>query len=310
MIVPPALKKGDTIGVMAPSSYVDMAKIKAAEEFMRSKGFDVLIHPQTSLKNNQSAGTHVQKLTALYDLLEDSSIKAIIAAGGGNRAMHLLDKIDYQIFKDNPKILMGFSDVTALLNEIYFKNNQITFHGPVFSRLPELENDFELNFALLSGEMPDYDFTDSTILQKGSAAGPLIGGNLSLFHVLLNERNIDKLSGAILFLEDINEELSKIDRILLHLKRLGALGKISGLIFGKFTLAEDSGRPFGFSLEDIITEHVKDYDIPVIMNAPFGHEDRLCVFPVGARAILKAENKIELTLSSSPVNNLRATTEN
>lgn len=283
---PPALKPGNTIGVMSPSSYVDIDEIDKAKILLESEGFNVFLHPQYKLKVNQSAGTHEDKVKALHELIADPAIDAIFAAGGGNRSLHLLDKINYELISSHPKIFMGFSDVTALLNAIYSRSKIITFHGPVMSRIHKLKHDYKDNLELLSGSKTEYEFSDVTILRHGETQGHIIGGNLSLFHLLVNTPYCPNLEGSILILEDVNEELSKIDRVFAYMKLTGVFDKIQGLICGSFSELQDSTRPFGYSLEEIILEHTQDRSFPIIINAPFGHDDELCILPIGCKASL------------------------
>lgn len=294
---PPALKPGNQIGVMAPASYVESGDIEKAKTLMEKRGYNVFIHPQTYERHNQSAGTHLQKSLALQGLWQRDDIDAIWAAGGGNRCLHILDIINFETMKKKPKIFIGFSDVTALLNSIYAHTGINSFHGPVFKDLHKHKQMSHL-LSLLSGEVVEYPANTLTILKEGSAEGHLIGGNLSIFQYLPLTLPGSFWEGSLLFLEDCNEELSKIDRMLLHLKRSGVLKQIGGLILGQFTNMTENGRPFGFTLEDIILEHTEDLNIPIVMNAPFGHGEKLYTFPIGIRAALKT-NPPQLTLLES-----------
>lgn len=279
--VPPPLKPGDTIGVMSPSSYVDKEDIDAGVAVLEQRGFKVYVHPQTFERHNQSAGTVEQKVAALHALAEDDTIKAVIFAGGGNRALHILDSIDFDLIRKHPKIYMGFSDCTVLLNAIYARTGLVTFHGPIIKRLtknPELD----FNLRLLTGAEKTIPLDGSRIIKGGSAQGTLIGGNFSAFRRLIGTTEMPDATGAILFLEDIGEELSRIDADLCFYKRSGIFDNIHGLIFGQFSDMKDTGRPFGFTFDNIVAEHTADLNIPVLMDAPFGHAKGLPVFPVGA----------------------------
>lgn len=284
-----ALKKGDLIGVFAPSSWVDKAKVDAARDYLESRGFKVYIHPQTFNRFNQSAGTDDEKLAALHDLLRDKKIKAIFAAGGGNFSLHYVDRINYRLVRDNPKILLGFSDVTTLLNAFHARAGLITFHGPVLTWLPRQTKAMaDFNMKVLAGKTPPYPMGGARVLRPGTAEGPLIGGNLSLFHLLPKTKAAPDMKGAILFIEDVGEELNHIDRMMAHLKRTGVLDQISGIVCGAFTELKDTGKPFGFTLDDIILKHIGDRAIPIVMDAPFGHTDTLYTMPVGGKARLTA----------------------
>jgi muramoyltetrapeptide carboxypeptidase len=286
-----ALKKGDTIGIFSPSSYVEKDQILKAKKLLEDAGYNIVLHPQYKMRYNQSAGTHNDKINALHELFNDKEINAIFTAGGGNRALHLLDDIDYKLIENNPKILMGFSDVTVLINAIYKKTGLITFHGPVVKSIPKLKNHFNFTLELLSGNKAEYPLENSSALKNGNATGKLIGGNLSVFQYLLATKYAPDTNKAILILEDVNEELSRIDRMLLHIKRTGALENISGIICGEFSNASDTGRPFGFSLNDLLLEHTDGYDIPIITDAPFGHGDKLYTMPIGGEVELNANEK-------------------
>ncbi|MCC7304620.1 MAG: LD-carboxypeptidase, partial [Alphaproteobacteria bacterium] len=276
---PPALKPGDTIGVMAPSSYVERKDIEKAKELMEAKGFKVFIHPQTYERLNQSAGSDLQKTLAFQGLWQRKDINAIWAAGGGNRALHFLDSINFKALQKKPKIFIGFSDVTALVNGIYAHTGIATFHGPVFKNLPNY-GEMDHLLELLAGEKSTYPLKGAKTIRKGKAQGKLVGGNLSLFQYLPNTLPGKFWKNAILFLEDCGDELSRFDRMLLHLRRTKVLREISGLVLGEFLDVQDTGRPYGFSLIDILKEHTEGLDIPVIIDAPFGHGGQLYTFPV------------------------------
>lgn len=283
--LPPSLQPGDTIGVMAPSSRIDAADLENGANALRAKGYKVLIHPQCHAKLHQSAGTNEQKRDALHDLVRDPEVKAVFFATGGNRALHILDLLDYKMIKKHPKIYMGFSDNTALLNAIAAKSGLVTYHGPTVKRLPK-NPQMDFNLSLLSGKESSIPMTGAKIFRDGSAKGTLIGGNLSLFQYLVESGEIPHPKGAILFLEDIAEEYSRIDRDFCYLRRCGLLEKIGGLVLGQFSDMRDSGTPFGFSFEDIIAEHTAGLNIPIVMNAPFGHDTDLYAMPIGRKAEL------------------------
>ena len=297
-LTPSALKKGDTIGVMSTSCWLDEKDLMTAKTFIEAKGYKVFIHPQATCRHHQSAGTAEQKISAFHDLIRDTNIKAIIGARGGNRAITMLDKIDTDLVRNNPKIIMGYSDMTGMLNGLHAQTGIITFHGPLFREWPK-RKEFPQLLSMLEGGQTTIDLPGATYVHQGTAEGTLLGGNLSVFQTLLGTRFLPDLGGAILCLEDVGDHLSRYDRMLAHLRASGVLEKISALIIGDFTEVEDDkDRPFGFTLEDIIREHTAGLNIPVIVNAPFGHGDNLPVFPIGCRARL---NGMTLTLLEKPV---------
>jgi muramoyltetrapeptide carboxypeptidase len=298
---PPALKPGDTIGVMAPSSYVEKADIEKSKALLEQRGYKVFVHPQTYERHNQSAGNNLQKTLALQGLWQRDDIQAVWAAGGGNRVLHFFDSINFNAIKKKQKILIGFSDITVLLNGFYAHTGLTTFHGPIFKEIHKYETrqiDQALN--LMAGEKTSYLLQQARVLREGAADGKLVGGNLSLFQYLPQTLPGKFWKNSLLFLEDCGEELNRVDRMLLHLKRLGVLKEIRGLILGGFTDLRDTGRPYGFTFEDIVREHTGDLDIPVILNAPFGHEKTLYTFPLGVKARLDTKN-MQLSLLEKAV---------
>lgn len=297
-IKPEALQKGDTIGVLSTSCWIEQSDLLAAQDYLKQQGYSSLHHPQALARLNQSAGSAQEKVDAFHNLFSDPDIKMVIGARGGNRAITMLNKIDYDLIRRNPKILIGYSDVTTLLNGIYTKCGLITFHGPLYRELPTHKNFFDM-IDMLSGKTDKIDLPGAQILKSGSAEGKLFGGNLSLFQTLIGTDFLPDLNGAILFLEDIGDHLSRYDRMLGHLRVSGILNRISGLVIGQFTETKDNeDRPFGFTLKDIIEEHTAGLDIPVLFNCPFGHERDLPTFPVGCHVCLDGAR---LTLLEKPV---------
>jgi muramoyltetrapeptide carboxypeptidase len=273
MICPDPLLPGDTIGVMSPSSFVEKNDLDEAVALVESYGYNLYVHPQTFNRHHQSAGTNEEKLNAFHDLIKNPNINAIVFSTGGNRALHWVDQIDYDLVKNNPKIIMGFSDTTSILNLIAVKSGLKTFHGPNlrwFMVHKDNSHDIKQCFTTLSNPSREFSYD--------GLSGTFVGGNASVIQYLIND--ID-LTGKILFLEDWNLESSHLDRIFMHMKRQNVFEKINGLILGQFDNLSDTGkRPYGFTLNDIITEHVPD-SLPIVKNAPIGHSDRLITIPIG-----------------------------
>ncbi|MCK5284787.1 MAG: LD-carboxypeptidase [Alphaproteobacteria bacterium] len=285
---PVALNPGDCIGVMAPSSIVEKSDIEKSKVRIEKLGYNVFIHPQTYEQHNQSAGTSIQKIMALQGLWQRDDIKAIWLAGGGNRSLDLLDSINFKAMKKKPKAIIGFSDSTTLLNSIYAHTGFPTFHGTVFKNVHKIqENQLIQTLDILRGINNEIPLNNVSIIKEGEAEGILIGGCLSLFQYLISTEDCAPLSNAILFLEDTNEHLSRIDRMLLHLKRRGVFKEINALILGEFCNMQESDNPFGFELRDLIEEYTKECNIPIIMNAPFGHGENIYTLPIGTHVNLK-----------------------
>ena len=285
-----SLQKGDTIGVFAPSSYVEKEDIETAKAVVESLGYKVFVHSQTFERYGQLAGTTSQKIDALHDLYSQPDIKAIWVAGGGNRSLDMLDSIDLDMIIKNPKPIVGFSDATALLNHLAAYSKTSHIHGPVFKNI---KNDAFAQYSLdvLSGKTVSYALDGSEVLKDGSAQGRIIGGNLSVMFALSPSLPASYFENSILLLEDCAEELNHIDRMFIALKHNKTLSQISGLILGEFTHIKDTGRPFGFDLKNIVLEHCVDLDIPIMVNAPFGHGENMLPFPIGVSAQIDTHSK-------------------
>ncbi len=197
-----------------------------------------------------------------------------------------------------PKIIIGFSDATALLIAISKHSDIVTFHGPMLNSLKGMDQGhLSQCFRLLSGHEKNIDLKGGQILQPGTAQGHLMGGNLSVLCSLMGTPYEPDFKDALLFLEDIGDELSRINRFFLQLKLAGVFNKISGLIVGNFSDLTDEGRlKFDRSVQDMVKHHTQGTSFPIVMDAPFGHEDALITLPVGARAELSATQNPALRL--------------
>jgi muramoyltetrapeptide carboxypeptidase len=280
---------GKKIGVFAPSSCVDTGRFEAGLDIIHARGFETVVHPQCFAKDHQSAGTTAQKVAALHDLARNDDVGLIMAAAGGNRALHMLEGIDYELFTGSNKLYCGYSDSTALSFALRSQGNLSSMFGPMVQNLAALTSaDQGYFFDTLSGKAPPY-ILDNTIdvVKLGQVSGELIGGTLALICSLVGTDYMPQINGQILYIEDCFEELSRIDRMLGQLKLALPFSRLGGLIVGQFTDIQDNGAPFGFSLADIIGEHSAAINGPVIMNAPFGHGERLQSLAFGVQANLK-----------------------
>lgn len=281
-IAPPALQTGDCIGILALSSrLLQRGEIKAGVAMLEHNRFQVDVHPQTYLQDGSSAGTSNDKLAALADLWADDNIRAVLSARGGNHAADLLDRMDYRFLRKTPKIIMGYSDMTAFLNAVYAQAGLITFHTPVLNKIQNVTNPKPM-FDLLRGKGFKMPMISARRLAAGTATGRVIGGNLSSFCTLVGTPYMPKPDGAILFLEDIGDETSRIDRAFTKLRLAGIFDRIAGVVLGQFTAMTDTGvTPYGLSMDDVLEKNFAHLDIPVIANAPFGHVADNYSFPIG-----------------------------
>lgn len=301
----PTLKPGDTIGIMATSSRTDRARVDTAVKTLESMGYKVKVHPQTHATYTlpdgtltSAAGTPAEKVAALYDLWDDADVKAIMSARGGNEAGDMLPLLDFKKLAAAPKILIGFSDVTALLLPISQHSQIVTFHGPMLPSMSSVDQgDLTQCFRLLAGHEKNIDLSGGTALRAGSAQGTLLGGNLSLVCSLLGTQYQPDFKDALLFLEDIGDEASRFNRYFMQMKLAGVFNQISGLIIGDFSEIGDNGKvAFARTIKDMIEHHTQGTSFPIVINAPFGHQDRLITLPVGAQATLKADQSPALLL--------------
>ncbi len=306
MIKPPALRPGDTIGIMAPSSRVDREAIEQACHWLDNYGFALEIHPQTFAEHYQSAGTHQEKLAAFHGLWNNPKVRLIMSARGGNRSGALLPLLDYPLLSRRSKLLIGYSDMTALLSGIQRRTGLVTFHGPALNSFTNgtEEKHLELAFQVMAGMETELPMWGTQIMRPGKADGRLIGGNLSLICSLMGTRWEPDFKDAILFLEDAGDQLSRYDRMLLQLRNAGVFERVNGVMFGDFSMADDKGAvPFGYHLDEILNDALGNAKIPVVTHAPFGHGVNLVTFPVGVMARLdaRASHEVTLKLTESPV---------
>lgn len=310
IIKPKKLKQGDTIGIMGPSGWGDPQLMQQAAEFLRNFGFKVYLHPQTGARSFVSAGKAQERISALHDLFLNPDIDAIFAMKGGLRSMQMLDGIDYDIIRNNPKIFVGYSDVTFLLSTFFKRAGLVTFHGLTLSRYrAELVNEgHRETLDFLQNKAGNVLWPQATmeILREGQTEGTLFGGNLCLVSTLLamDEAYRPDLKNKILLIEDIGEETRQIDRMLMTLKLSGAWNDMAGLVIGHMNDIADTGDNYKFNctVRDLVLEHTEGWDRPVIFGAPFGHDAPNLPFPVGVRAKLSApeNDKPTLELLESP----------
>jgi muramoyltetrapeptide carboxypeptidase len=311
IVKPKKLKRGDTIGIIAPSGFIVAERFDAAIENLRNFGFNVVVHPQCYEREFVTAGNIDQRLTALHEMFANPKIDAIFTATGGLRSMQLLDHIDYDLIRKNPKIFLGYSDTTFLLSAFNRRAGLATMHGiSAMSFNPERSQEDQKNtIGFLTGTINNDLLSAAENVETifpGDARGKLFGGNFCLVNSLsiTADAYLPALEGALLMLEEVGEEIRMIDRMLMDLRRAGVFDKIGGLILGHMTDIRDGGTTYKFdcTVRDLVTEHLADKNIPVIYGAPFGHEAPNSPFPIGIKARLTApENgQPQLQLLESP----------
>ncbi len=282
---PPFLKQGSVIGITCPSGYVSADRVAYAIVVLEKWGFKVKQGKTIGTEHFYFSGTDAQRLADLQEMMNDPEIDAILMGRGGYGLSRIIDDIDLRTFLKKPKWICGFSDITVLQNHLQACGNTASLHSPMCGAFkPETENEpyLETLLSALTGAELRYETPPASFNRNGETTAELTGGNLSLLTHLIGSVSEVDTTGKILFIEDIGEHLYKIDRMMLTLKRAGKLDNISALILGGFTEMEDTTRPFGQTIEEIIFDKVKEYDYPVCFNFPAGHQEINYTLTLGA----------------------------
>lgn len=279
MITPPYLKKGDTIAIVATARKNIDDNLKPAISWLKNWGIEVVIGSTIGLDNNQLAGTDEQRAADFQAQLDNPNIKAIWCARGGYGTVRMIDLLDFTKFKQSPKWIVGFSDVTVLHSHLNTMGYQ-SIHGimPVSSKASE--EAIETLRKALFGEHIEYAVPCENMNRLGTAKGELVGGNLSILYSLFGSPSAIDCSDKILFIEDLDEYLYHIDRMMMNLKRNGCLESLKGIIVGGMTKMNDNEIPWGKNALEIIDDVTQNYNIPIIYNFPAGHlaDNRALIF--------------------------------
>ena len=309
MIKPSALKPNATIGIVSPSSWLNEPDLKTAVSVFEDKGYKLVLGESVFLKEFTYAGTPQERADDINNMFANPDIDAIICTRGGYGANRVLPLLDYDLIKANPKIFVGFSDITAFLTSITQKTGLVTFHGPMLSSFKKgvLEFNFDFLENVLFGNesvaLHPPSKLPMRILNSSKAEGPLWGGNMCLLINRLGTPDQLDTDGAILFIEDIDEYLYAFDRMLVHMKKAGMFENIKGLIIGELVDMKDYDDPFGKSTDEIVMDVCGNLDIPIISNFPCGHGIYQATLPISIPVQLDAESELPLlTLLESPVN--------
>lgn len=277
-IKPQYLKAGDSVAIVAPSGILKNREkeITQAKELLKSWGLNVVVGEHVFKKDNHFAGTDNQRAEDFQKALDNPNIKAIWCARGGYGTVRMIDKLDFAKFKENPKWVIGYSDITAIHNQLNIEGAE-SIHAMMCTSLKddlsEIEQTVETFRCALFGQPLSYTVNGSKYNKTGSASGSLVGGNLTLLHTMLGSKTSIDTSGKILFIEEIGEYKYHIDRMLQSLKRAGYFDNLKGLIVGDMSNLRKNTTPWGTSIEQLILDVVTDYDFPVLFNFPAGHED-------------------------------------
>jgi muramoyltetrapeptide carboxypeptidase len=273
MITPPYLKAGDKIAIIATARKVSPSEMEAAFSTFRSWGLQVVTGPHLFGENNQYSGTDEERAADLQMMLDDKDIKAIVCARGGYGTVRIIDMIDFGAFEQHPKWIVGYSDVTVLHSHIHTQFGIETLHAIMPINFTDEGSDAAIESLrkALFGETLQYSVSPQLLNKPGNVSGVLTGGNLSILYSLTGTPSDIVTDGKILFIEDLDEYLYHVDRMMMNLKRSGKLSGLKGLIAGGLTKMNDNTIPFGKQAEHIISEYAAEAGIPVCFNFPAGH---------------------------------------
>ncbi len=271
MITPPYLQKGDTVAIVATARKHIVKSMQPTIDLLKSWGLKVVISTTIGLEENQLAGTDEERAADLQKQLDNPSIKAIWCARGGYGTVRVVDLIDFTQFKKHPKWIVGFSDVTVLhnhLNTMGYKSIHGIMPISLAKATPEAIESLRLS---LFGQPLQYAIDPHPMNRIGKASGELVGGNLSILYSLLGSPSAIDCKDKVLYIEDLDEYLYHIDRMMMNLKRNGCLDSLKGIIVGSMTEMKDNEIPWGKNALEIVQDVTKKYDIPMIFNFPAGH---------------------------------------
>lgn len=295
LIHPPFLKKGDKIAIVASARKISMQELQPAIAIFKSWGLDVVLSKNLLGSDNQYSGKDAERAEDLQTVLDDTSIKAIISARGGYGTIRIIDKIDFTKFRLQPKWVIGYSDITVLHSHIHNFGIE-TMHATMPINFSVNEEAVETLRKSLFGEKLKYEVEKYLHNREGFAEAQIVGGNLSLLYALAGSASSIHTKGKILFIEDLDEYLYHIDRMMMSLKRSGKLGDLAGLVVGGMTEMKDNQIPFGKNAEEIILDAVKEYKYPVCFNFPAGHIDRNLALVLGrTMRLIVGENGVTLS---------------
>lgn len=274
MIQPDYLNAGDRIGIVSTARKISLNELQASIKLLKKWKLEVLIGNTIGVQLNQYAGSDIERIKDFQKMLDNPKVKAILCARGGYGTVRIIDELDFSRFIKNPKWIIGYSDITVLHSHIHANFGITTLHAIMPINLndgTDMATSVDTLRKAIYGEQLTYKFDRHKLNKSGSGTGTLVGGNLSVLYSLIGSRSDIDTANKILFFEDLDEYLYHIDRMMMSLKRTGKLNNLAGLIVGGMTSMKDNEIPFGKTAEEIISEHVKEYNYPVCFGFPAGH---------------------------------------
>ena len=280
MITPEFLQKGDTVAILATARKIDAVNLQPAVKLLESWGLHVVLGKTIGKEENQLAGPDWLRATDFQEMLDNPKIKAIWAAKGGYGTVRIIDRIDFTNFKKKPKWIVGFSDVTVLhshLNNMGIETLHAMMAVSAKTATPEA---IESLRKALFGQKLEYKLPKHNFNKNGKASGELVGGNLSVLYSVMGSKSEIDFKGKILFIEDLDEYLYHIDRMMMNLRRNGYFDGLKAVVIGGMTEMNDNEIPWGKDALQIVQDVLKDYKFPIIYNFPAGHikDNRAMIF--------------------------------
>ena len=290
-IQPSYLKVGDTVAIVAPSGLLKNREreVQQAVDLLESWGLYAIVGKHVFSKSNHFAGTDDERCEDLQKAMDDPKVSAIWCARGGYGTVRVLDKLDYTKFKENPKWVIGYSDITALHNQLHnngFQSLHAIMCVSLTEDLSEIEYSIETFKLALFGAPTNYDLVYSPYNRLGESTGQLVGGNLTMLHTMLGSKESIDTSGKILFIEEIGEYKYHIDRMLQSMKRAGYFDNLNGLIVGDMSRMRKNTTLWGTSVEQLILDALADYDFPITFGMSAGHEKKNLAMTLGKTVVL------------------------
>jgi muramoyltetrapeptide carboxypeptidase len=302
LVRPPRLTPGARVALIAPAGpLLERDDLTRGEELCRALGFVPVMGTHAGSRHGYLAGSDQQRLEDLNRALGDDAIDAVWCLRGGYGMTRILDDVDLKALERRPKVIIGYSDITALINAAIHSTGVVTFHGPMSRTSLTSFSRRHFERVLMSGapagrmeripQPPDVlvPRNDRIVtLAPGVAEGRLMGGNLTLLQALIGTRHMPDLTGAILFLEDIGEDLYAVDRMLAHLRSAGALARLAGVIIGRFTEMKRTAGDGALGFDEVLSTYFLPLKVPVAYGFPIGHIDDQWTVPLGIKARLDA----------------------
>lgn len=285
----PLLKAGDLVALVAPAKHIPSEYLIRAKQLLQSWGLQVIIGAHADGKQHYFSGTDDERLSDLQLALDNPEVKAIICARGGYGTIRIIDRINWDLFMQHPKWLVGFSDITVLHNHLHTVIKAPSIHGTVPLNFPEDGSENEALKTLKQGLMQPtltYSFPKHKLNRGGDFSGVVVGGNLSILHNLVGTNSDLDTCNKVLFFEDLCEPAYHVDRMLWAMKKAGKFENLKGLLVGGMTDITHTKEMFDQTISELILDNLKEYDFPIVFDFPAGHWERNFAIRLGLEAKL------------------------